>query len=239
MPQPGDLPPPPPPPAVPEVSKAPTSKPLSARNFAALTDDPFIGDVAQTMRDISATTAQEVKQNINLVVDTAVGFTNVGSAYEAIVGTTITGQELTGLERGLAGASVAFAPLAVVTKIAKVGKGADNVVDAAKAVKHNDHHAIPKFLGGADSKRNIISIPEEVHKNFHSDLAVALKAKFGLPVGTKKGSTDAWKIYFTANPGKQKEAMAIVLDVSLKHGYDIFNQALKSLKTPGMVNWYK
>ena len=76
-----------------------------------------------------ASKAQGFMNTANTITDIAVGFTNVGSAYEAIVGKTITGQELTPFQRGVAGVSVAFAPLAFVARIG------GNAVEGAAAAR--------------------------------------------------------------------------------------------------------
>ena len=134
----------PPTPAKPEVPKA--TKTLSARNFAALADDETIGDVAQTMKSIDAAqaaNARDIVDGIVAIADTAVGMTNVGSAFEAIVGETVSGQALTNGQRVIAGVSVAVAPLAIPFKILKGGKAGGSVANVAKGVSKIEDIATP------------------------------------------------------------------------------------------------
>jgi len=119
--------------ALPQVPKA-NGYANPSSNFG----DSFESDLA-SIRGRGLAFGNQIKKDAVVVADVAAGMTNLGSLKEAVTGTTLTGQELTTFERGLAGASVAFAPLAVVTKIAKVGKGADAVTDVAKGLsKHTD-----------------------------------------------------------------------------------------------------
>ena len=114
-----------PPPQKPAV---PTTGPTTALN--AVTGDPFLDGIIQNRLSHMSSTAQGFVDTANTIADVAVGMTNVGSAYEAIVGETITGQELTPFQRGVAGVSVAFAPLAFVARI-----GGNAVEGAAQAAR--------------------------------------------------------------------------------------------------------
>ena len=114
------------------VAPPPTPKPAVPRPTTALGGLPDC-EFSQLRRGHISSTAQGFMNTANTIADVAVGFTNVGSAYEAIMGKTITGQELTTFQRGVAGVSVAFAPLAFVARI-----GGNAVADVAQGVNaHN------------------------------------------------------------------------------------------------------
>ena len=90
----------------------------------AVTGDPFLDGIIQNRLSHMSSTAQGFMNTANTIADVAVGMTNVGSAYEAIVGETITGQELTTFQRGVAGVGV----------IVPGAKIAGNLADSATAV---------------------------------------------------------------------------------------------------------
>ena len=80
-----------------------------------------------------ASKAQGFMNTANTITDIAVGFTNVGSAYEAIMGETASGRPLDVWERGLAGVSVALPPFAFVARM-----GGNAVADVAQGINaHN------------------------------------------------------------------------------------------------------
>ena len=87
------------------------------------------------------------------------------------------------------------------------------------------HHSIPKFLGG-NKKQDLISLPNDVHVDYHSLLNKKLK-EFGLPLPDRgpKGSTKLWDAYLSSNPGTQRKALDAVFDaareVDMVHGTDI------------------
>ena len=235
-------------------------KPTTAMSGQGVTGDEYLDSILQNRQNHLASQAKDIGKTLD-----AVGSLNaLVNAFEAATGATPSGEQLSGTQRAISAVSAAATPLGVLGKASNVVKEAgvaSEVLGAAKGVgtynktvaaaagvvmrsaddvlKTNEHHAIPMFLGGADSKLNIIRIPEEIHKKFHAALEQSLKDRFGLPARGTAGSKIAWAEHFAFNPGDQQKAMAIVLDVSLKQGYDIFNQALKTLKTPGMVNWIK
>jgi len=100
---------------------------------------------------------------------------------------------------------------------------------------------IPKFLGGSPDQVTV-KIPQQVHMDFHSDLAKSLKDRFGLPVGGTTGSTDAWRDFFKDTPGTQQEAFDRVKNLSQaydsKYGTNILYHANCVLNTPKMVTKY-
>ena len=146
-PQEADLPAPPPTPIqqMPVVPKASNyTKPTTALSGQGVTGDDFLDGILQNRRNHLSDKAQENIDTATTIADTAVGMTNVGSAYEAIVGETVSGQALTNEQRAIAGVSVAMAPLTIPFKIIKGGKtggkvggevveavlkNADNVID--------------------------------------------------------------------------------------------------------------
>ncbi|THD83270.1 MAG: hypothetical protein E7812_00305 [Phenylobacterium sp.] len=75
------------------------------------------------------------------------------------------------------------------------------------------HHSFPKFMGGAVDQE-LARIHHSLHTMFHADLRAALKDA-GLPrIGGTGGSTEDWANFFSANPAKREEAMAILKRVT-------------------------
>lgn len=76
------------------------------------------------------------------------------------------------------------------------------------------HHPIPKVIGGP-SDQALETLTAGLHGKFHSMLGGNLKkGGFDLPIGGKRGSTQAWSRYFSENPGSQKRAQDIVRQTS-------------------------
>ena len=151
----------PPTPAKPEVPKA--TKTLSARNFAALEDDPTIGDVAQTMKSIDAAQAANARDNVDVFVATAMPG---GSAAEVIRGKTITGKEVPVSQRVMM-AGIMMLPFVPegAGKLSKVGskvngeatpvaKAGSNLADhftAAPAGRTAANSVMPKIVQYGDN----------------------------------------------------------------------------------------
>ena len=98
-------------------------------------------------------------------------------------------------------------------------------LDCKAKSKPQNHHPIPKFLGG--NKNQIFSkLPKSIHKEFHSLLNKRLK-HHGLPLPDRgpKGSTALWDRYMTSNSSSQRKAFDAVLDsareTDFNHGTDI------------------
>ena len=238
MPQKADLPPPPPP--IQQMPVVPTPAKRTSV-FYVETGDEFIDNGQKAHLQHKADFAQGIADDAVTLADTAAGMTLPGGLYEAYQGETVFGGvPLSNQQRAIA---ATFTALPVGSVFAKAGGkvGGEITEAAAKAVKYNDHHAIPKFLGGHE-KQICVSILKPIHKEFHEQLALALKEKgLLLPIGTTKGSREEWLKYFGLNPGTQRKAFEAVLNVSLsidaKYGTDIFYHALKTLKAPGMVQF--
>lgn len=78
------------------------------------------------------------------------------------------------------------------------------------------HHVLPKVLGGNDLSLMAGKLQGAIHEELHQLLNQELK-KAGFPLGAMGGrgnSARAWATYLTNNPGKQKIAFDIVLQVS-------------------------
>ena len=72
------------------------------------------------------------------------------------------------------------------------------------------HHPLPKFLGG-DAEQVLVHVPRTAHQAYHVELGKELKAAgLPLPVGTPKGSADAWAEYFAKHPKSQAKAFGAV-----------------------------
>ena len=98
-------------------------------------------------------------------------------------------------------------------------------LDCKAKSKPQNHHPIPKFLGG--NKNQIFSkLPKSIHKEFHSLLNKRLE-HHGLPLPDRgpKGSTALWDRYMASNSSSQRKAFDAVLDAvretDFNHGTDI------------------
>ena len=118
----------------------------------AVTGDPFLDGIIQNRLSHMSSTAQGFVDTANTITDVAVGFTNVGSAYEAIMGETASGRPLDVWERGLAGVSVALPPFAFV---ARMGGNAVEGAAAARGLATHVETAMPNFPPGAVSTINV------------------------------------------------------------------------------------
>ena len=88
----------------------------------------------------------------------------------------------------------------------------DDIVGVAQ--KWHRHHAIPKFLGGVP-RQILTKLPDNVHREYHRVLSRELRSRgLNLPVGGKRGSTQAWREFFERNPGTQDNAFDAVLAAS-------------------------
>jgi hypothetical protein len=97
----------------------------------------------------------------------------------------------------------------------------------------NDHHPIPKFLGG-EVDQAFAEIPRSTHQEFHRLLAQFLReAGFERPIGGVTGSAREWARDFAANPGAQERALVQVLRASrgidAKYGTSITQKVWENL----------
>ena len=105
---------------------------------------------------------------------------------------------------------------------------------AAKEAANALHHSLPKFLGGEISQVIGKKIPAAIHREFHSLLKKALKARgIPLPIGGVDGSAPRWARYFLENEGAQQKAFEAVLEVSRlidkKYGTSITQDVWKNI----------
>jgi len=90
------------------------------------------------------------------------------------------------------------------------------LVDSSGKVRNkrhcmNDHHSIPKFLGG-DGDQDLEGLDKYLHGAFHNLLRQNL-LDAGFPDASNT-SASAWAGYFQNNPGSQDDALDILLDTS-------------------------
>jgi RHS repeat-associated protein len=120
----------------------------------------------------------------------------------------------------------AFGPLGLYGNAGRLGVGVGSLSDdAARGITSamHGHHPIAKFLGG-NSSQVLTRLPQVLHTGtggFHSQLNAALRAAFGRSGGGASGSATEWAKFFSANPGSQRQAMDILLDVS--RNFDFVN----------------
>jgi len=175
-----------PPPQKPAV---PTTGGTTALN--AVTGDPFLDGIIQNRLSHMSGTAQGFMNTANTIADVAVGMTNVGSAYEAIVGETITGQELTPFQRGVAGVSVAFAPLAFVARIG--GNAVEGAAQAARLPEIPNRGSTVADINRAKSRAAGIPDhqigPSGLPKIHSPDYATMKRAKDAAQARAGKGGT--------------------------------------------------
>ncbi|MCY3019613.1 MAG: RHS repeat-associated core domain-containing protein, partial [Planctomycetota bacterium] len=93
------------------------------------------------------------------------------------------------------------------------------------------HHPIPQYLGGHKWQRMTENISRAVHTELHSKLTAELKSigmSKGTILGSGRGKRLDWLRYFAENPGKQREALDKVFEVTreidMKHGTNILRE---------------
>jgi RHS repeat-associated protein len=124
---------------------------------------------------------------------------------------------------GGAAIGAAFKGAGAAVKAFTGGAGAATAQAITKAISGHGHHPIAKFLGGS-ANQVLTRLPQALHTGkggFHSQLNAALRSRFGMVGGGVGGSRNAWATYFAANPGSQREALDILLDVS--RNFDVVN----------------
>jgi hypothetical protein len=104
------------------------------------------------------------------------------------------------------------------------------------AVKIEEHHPIPKFMGGDKVQDALTKLPKPVHNEFHSLLRDEL-LKEGFPknmMGGPAGSRENWLNYFMKNKGSQGKAFDAVRRASStidsKYGTNILQDFSQNLK---------
>ena len=105
-------------------------------------------------------------------------------------------------------------------------------------VMMNNHHPLPKFLGG-DRVQNYIRIPHNVHEAYHKLLHERLQAK-GFPLGGLGGSGNSasdWADYFRANPGSQDKAFEAVLEAARAVDVSFGDEIVKTGTTMSQAAW--
>ncbi len=86
-----------------------------------------------------------------------------------------------------------------------------------KKIITNEHHGIPKFMGGFEDGQKYTNLPSDLHSEFHVDLMAALKDS-GLPrVGGRGGSTVDWARYMNQSPGAQRDAFDALLGTARQY----------------------
>ena len=147
----------------------------------------------------------------------------IGYAIDQIWGDGCYTAEQFWWDAGLgAGGALAFKGLGIGYNAWR-GWGAGLADDAVRAVAPHGHHPIPKFLSG-NPRQALVPLAPAIHTaagGFHSQLNTALRAAFGRGGGGVGGSRAEWAAFFAANPGSQRQAFDILLDVS--RGFDAAN----------------
>ncbi len=89
------------------------------------------------------------------------------------------------------------------------------------------HHALPKFLGGADDGLKLI-LDETLHSKYHGGLLSRL-GKLG------RKSNHKWEDFFRTNPGAQEKALDILIDYTTEfdqtHGTDLLPYIWKQISS--------
>lgn len=75
-----------------------------------------------------------------------------------------------------------------------------------------NHHALPKFMGGA-ADQETIALRKSLHRGVHAVLHPALKDAGLLNVGGKGGATADWLRYFDEVPGSREKAFQVLRNV--------------------------
>jgi len=75
-----------------------------------------------------------------------------------------------------------------------------------------NHHALPKFMGGA-ADQETIALRKSLHRGVHAVLHPALKDAGLLNVGGKGGATTDWLRYFDEVPGSREKAFQVLRNV--------------------------
>jgi hypothetical protein len=110
-------------------------------------------------------------------------------------------------------------------------------IEKATAIANGieEHHGIPKFLGG-DVIQDLIPLGTKHHDELHAMINMELKARgFGAENGSVNlnASREEWIDEFRRNPAMQKDALQAVLDASKafdsKHGTSVARTVWNSL----------
>ena len=90
-----------------------------------------------------------------------------------------------------------------------LGPGLKNAIRRGIFGPGQQHHPIPKFMGGPVNQA-LADLAPPMHREFHKELQSELR-KAGLPpVGGKSGSTDVWLDLFERNPAARDKAMDVL-----------------------------
>lgn len=76
-----------------------------------------------------------------------------------------------------------------------------------------DHHPIPKFLGG-NQKQNLINFAKGPHVEFHNQLNSRFKGLLGMRGGGPGGGARDWTFEMINTPGMQHQALDATLDAA-------------------------
>lgn len=80
-----------------------------------------------------------------------------------------------------------------------------------KVLEAQDHHPIPKFLGGKE-KQKLVTLSTPIHNSFHRALHDVLKhLDFPGGKGGRYGSAEYWSLFYKMVPGTEVVALAAVL----------------------------
>jgi len=109
----------------------------------------------------------------------------------------------------------------------------------------NEHHLIPKVVGG-NKKQFMYSVDRATeHMPFHNDFAANLKATgFPLnPLGGRGNSTDAFRAHFLANQGSQRQVVDVLIrtarEFDAANGTQYLNFVKHNIRRFNfdMINW--
>lgn len=97
--------------------------------------------------------------------------------------------------------------------VATVGPRVAPAIAAGIKEAIEQHHALPKFMGGRIDQE-LADVYKSLHRKFHGNLADAL-GEAGFPrVGGKNGGTFDWGDHFADNPGSYEKAIGILQRVT-------------------------
>jgi hypothetical protein len=81
----------------------------------------------------------------------------------------------------------------------------NNSCDVGRQLLMHQHHALPKFLGGADNGLRVL-LDQTLHAQYHAGLMMRLTDS-----GIRRGGMK-WDDYFRANDGMLEEALNVFMD---------------------------
>jgi RHS repeat-associated protein len=169
----------------------------------------------------------------------------VGGDLGAIAGVAnITGATANGYVNGM----MMLGQAGIVTKGAQAA--AQGIADAADSglltklwnrciLGKNRHHSYPKFLGGK-AGQVLTDLDPAIHRELHELLRQNLKDA-DIPLDAANASSEAWKGYFSANPGAQESAVKALTKASFsidsKYGTHVTRDLLNNIGA-GNFNTY-